>query len=313
MHDEGCQGKGDEDARKEVDEEAEVTFLRYDVQTSGYLPTDYLEPFGAVWVQVKEPRKWKISATPAFPRNTSRADSLEGEKPMEKRTLAKAYARDRWTMQLVLSDNSGRRDSWNLLGAGLHPHVADEPPESMGDHVNLSIVEGGRLLAKSIRAPESEMEWTVALSATSDRIGYLSLDGVEGVRALGYHVYVTVDGATTEVLEGAPLRVYLKSSSTQATVRVALAPRAVAKNSIANLHTLRVGNRLQVNFDASEGLAGTAARVDLLDMKGRVVVSSSVPGIRGSNSVLLDAPKTGLYMLRVRAGSVSQVGKVWVR
>ena len=98
-----------------------------------------------------------------------------------------------------------------------------------------------------------------------------------------------------------------------ATVRVAPAPRIVAKNTIANLYSLRVGNRLQVDFDASEGLAGTAARVDLLDMKGRVVVTSTVSAARGSNSVLLDAPKTGLYILRVRAGSVSQVGKIWVR
>ncbi len=302
-----------EDFRKDADEEAEVTFLRYDAQTSGYLPTDYLEPFGAVWVQVSKPRKWKISSVPAFARDTAGVDSLDAESPAAKRILAKAYTRERWTIQLTLSDNSGKRDSWNLLGAGPHPHVADEPPASMGDHVNLSIVEGNRLLAKSIRAMQGEMEWAVALSATSDRMGYLTLEGVDGVRAFGYHVYVTVDGETTEVHEGSPLKVYLKSDATHATVRVAPAPRIVAKNTIANLHSLRVGNRLQVDFDASEGLAGTAARVDLLDMKGRVVVTSTVSAARGSNSVLLDAPKTGLYILRVRAGSVSQVGKVWVR
>ena len=298
-----------EEIRADVDEEAEISFWVYDAET-GYRETDYLEPFGAVWVKVSKPREWKISATPAFEPNI---DSLDGEKPTAKRRLAKVHSSDRWTLQLALSDNNGRRDSWNLLGAGPRPFVTEEPPAAMGDHVNLSIVEGDRLLAKSIKAAQGEMEWTIALSATSERVGYLSLEGIDDVHALGYHVYVTVDGTMAEMFEGTPLRVYLKSSGTFATVRVAPAPRTVVANAIRNLRSVRVGNRLQVSFDASEGLAGAAARIDLLDMNGRVVNTSSVAAVHGSNNVLFDAPKTGLYILRVRAGSVKQVGKVWVR
>jgi hypothetical protein len=74
----------------------------------------------------------------------------------------------------------------------------------------------------------------------------------------------------------------------------------------------RLGNRLRVSFDAS-GLAGTNARVDILDMKGHVMSTVTAKTLEGSNALVLDAPQSGLYMLRVRAGSEQQVKKVLVR
>jgi len=123
---------------------------------------------------------------------------------------------------------------------------------------------------------------------------------------------VTVDGNTTEMHEGESLKVYLKSSAKMATVRVAPAAKMIAKNTIKGLRTARLGNRLQVTFDAS-GLAGTNARVDILDMKGHVMSTVSAKTLDGSNALVLDAPQSGLYMLRVRAGSQQQAVKILVR
>ena len=157
------------------------------------------------------------------------------------------------------------------------------------------------------------MEWTIALSASSDRFGYLSFEGVDGIRDYGYRVFVTIDGNTTEMQNGVPIKVYLKSTAKTATVRVAPAARVVAQNTLKGLRMARLGNQLRVSFEASEGLAGTNARVDILDMKGHVMATASAKALEGSNALVLDAPQTGLYMLRVRAGSQQQATKVVVK
>ena len=289
---------------KDVDEESEVMFYKWNAEEGHYDPVyKNIGPYEAVWVQVSEKTDWKVSAEPYFPPDAA---------PLEKRALVKAVTKDRWTLQVKLSDKNGKQDSWNILGAGLNPVDADEPPEGMGDHVNLSIVEGKRALAKSIKEASDEMEWTVALSASNDRVGYLTIDGIDGVKAYGYRVFVTVDGNTTEMQDGVPLKVYLKTTAKTATVRVAPAARVVAQNSLKGLRTARLGNRLQVTFDAM-GLAGTNARVDILDMKGHVISTVTAKTLEGANALVLDAPQTGLYMLRVRAGSQQQTAKIVVR
>jgi hypothetical protein len=94
---------------------------------------------------------------------------------------------------------------------------------------------------------------------------------------------------------------------------VAPTARVVVQNTLKGLRSARLGNKLQVSFEASNGLAGKNARVDLMDMKGNVVSSVSAKTAEGSNALLLDAPQTGLYMLRVRAGSARQVVKIMVK
>ena len=312
-----------EEAQKGEEEQADVYFLRYDAETGAYLPTSSVGPYEAVWAKVGKKMKWSVSAEPVFPVEVGslqvhpelepELESRPEKDSLLHRTLAKTSTKEHWTLQAVLSDKNGKRDSWNIFGAGLNPFTAEEPPESMGDHVNLSIVEGKKFLAKSIRDFSDEMEWDISLSASDDRVGYLTLEGVDGVKAYGYHVYVTVDGNTTEMQEGVPLQVYLKSMAKTATVRVAPTARVVVQNTLKGLRSARLGNKLQVSFEASNGLAGKNARVDLMDMKGNVVSSVSAKTAEGSNALLLDAPQTGLYMLRVRAGSARQVVKIMVK
>ena len=295
------------------DEESEVSFWRYDPETADYKETRYAEPYEAIWAKVSKKTSWVVSAEPVFQIADSADSKVDGG--MKKiGSLAKTTARERWTLQAVLSDRNGKRDSWNMLGVSDRPFVAEEPPASIGDHVKLSIVEGKNSLAKSVKAPVDEMEWTISLSASTDRSGSLTLAGIDGVKAYGYHVYVTVDGNTTEMQEGVPLNVMLKSSATTATVRVAPSARVVATSVLKGLRAARLGgNRLQVSFDASEGLAGTNASVDLMDMRGHVVSSVSAQAVIGKNALVLDAPKAGLYVVRVRAGTQQQSAKVVVK
>ena len=306
---------GHADEEKDVDEESEISFYRYNSETADYEETKYLKPYEAVWAKVGKKKNWKVSAAPVFAKATElepQPEKPEGGRMLPKRVLAKASTKDRWVLQAVLSDKNGKQDAWNILGAGNNPFSAEEPPESMGDHVNLSIVEGKRALAKSIKSASDEMEWTVALSASNDRVGYLTLVGIDDVNAFGYRVFVTVDGNTTEMKDGVPLQVLLKSNAKTATVRVAPAAKVVAQNSLKGLRSARLGGKLKVSFEAT-GLAGTNARVDLLDMKGHVMSTVNAKTLEGTNALVLDAPKSGLYMLRVRAGSQQQAAKVMVK
>ena len=302
-----------ESALKDVDEKSDVRFYRYNPETGGYAEiledSRYLAPYEAVWAQVSKKMKWEISAEPVFGAPPAKLEKRFAGKS----ALAKASTEERWTLQAVLSDKNGKRDSWNILGVGNNPFVADEPPASMGDHVNLSIVEGKRALAKSIKSASDEKEWTINLSASGSREGFLSFAGIDGVKSFGYHVFVTVDGETTEMHEGKPLPVSLNSDKKSATVRVARSARVLAKNVIKGLRSTTVGNQLHVSFDASEGLAGERTKVELLDVKGKVVATVSARTLSGTNAVTMKQPKMGVYVLRVRVGSQQQTQRIMVK
>ena len=298
-----------EAARKNVDEKAEVTFWRYNSETNDYEEIDVIGPYEAVWAKVSKKTQWNLSAKPIF--TISNADEKDA---LQKRVLAKATTKDRWTLQAVLSDDNGRRDAWNIIGVGRDPFVAEEPPTSFGDHVTLSILEGKHGLAKSIKEADSEMEWTVALSATGNRAGYLSFVGIKDINAFGYHVYVTIDGKTTEMKEGSPLQVSLSSKQKTATVRVERSTIVVAqKSGLKSLRSAKLGNQLHVSFEVPDELVDENTRVELLTAKGGVVATASARSIFGTNKVAMDAPKNGVYILRVRVGSSQLTQRVLVK
>ncbi|WP_290724603.1 InlB B-repeat-containing protein [Fibrobacter sp. UBA2449] len=293
-------------------EKSEVNFWRWNPDAGRYEPAVVIKPYEAVWAEVHHSMEWVLPVKPDFTsRDTSGLDSLES--PLSKRFLAKATSNRDWRLQAILSDKKGKVDSWNILGASTRPFVAKEPPAGMGDHVNLSIVDGERMLATSVRAPADELEWSVELSATSDRMGELSFKGVESLREVGLKVFVTVDGKTTEMHGGETLRVELGAFAKKATVRVAPAAKVVASFSIDALRYVKSGANVGVTFEASDGLAGSRTVVDILDMGGKVVSSRSATTLAGVNQLVLDAPKPGLYMLRVRAGSQMKAGRIMVK
>ena len=298
-----------ESARKDVDEPAEVTFWRYNAETSDYEEVETIDPYEAVWAKVSKKTQWTVSAKPIFTiTNASEKDALE------KRVLAKASTKNRWTLQAMLEDNDGHRDSWNILGISSKPFVAEEPPTSFGDHVTLSIVDGEHGLAKSIKDSDSEMEWTIALSATSDRVGNLTFAGIKDINALGYHVYVTVDDKTTEMKEGSPMQVSLSSKPKTATVRVERSTIVVAqKSGLKGLRSAKLGNQLHVTFEVPDELVDESTKVQLLNAKGNVVATVSATSVFGTNKVVMDLPKNGVYIVRVRVGSAQLIRQILVK
>ena len=289
----------------------EVEFWRYDSKTGGYEPATEIDPYEGVWAKAHFPMDWHAPAAPAF--KNPHKDEHEKGKAAHKFALAKANGQNDWTIQAKLTDGNGKADVWNVLGAGKKAVSTEEPPEGMGDHVNLSIVDGKTFLAKSVRVGKSEMEWTLELSASSNRTGYLSFDGLNGLREYGLKVFVTVDGKTTEMREGEPLKVGLAKAGKRATVRVAESAPVVLAYELGGVRVLQAGRGLQVSFDVSNGLAGKTARVDLVDLKGHVVSTATGKALVGANTVAVEVPLSGLYVVRVRLGGKQSTAKVLVR
>ena len=271
--------------------------------------TLYLGPYEAAWVYSESKRTAEVGQEPFF---VSAAEHTPGfGYPLEKRVLAKAESRSNWTLQAVLSDTKGHRDSWNVIGAGAAAEQP-EPPEGMGDHVNLSLLEGKRALAKSIRSADERYEWKMALSATGDRAGYLRFEGVKALNEMGLKVFVTVDGKTTEVVAGDSLKVMLKAAGATATVRVAPMDARALASKVENLRFEYVPGALQVGFDVSEGLAGANYMVQLVGVSGKVAASARGKSVAGRNALALTAPKPGLYLLRVTVAGNRAIRKVAV-
>jgi hypothetical protein len=269
---------------------------------AGFLPVDTLEPYEAVWLRSDTKTMISFPVKPSF----GGAVNAGG---LQKAALAKA-TRESWTLQAVLEDTKGHSDSWNVLGVG-EANERLEPPAGMGDFVNLSVVEGKKALLKSIKSAEDDRyEWNLALSATTDRVGYLKFEGVKALNEMGLKVYVTIDGKTTEMGAGDSLKVLLKAAGSTATVQVTSSAVTTVASKIENLRFERVPGALQVGFDVSSDLAGAGYRVQLVDFKGRVAATYSAKSTAGHNTLALTAPKPGLYLLRVTLGRHHAVRKV---
>lgn len=269
---------------------------------SGFQPVTELQPYEAVWLRSDAKAPYPIPAEPWFdePVNTG---------ALQKAALAKA-SREKWTLQAELRDTRGHGDSWNVLGVGAAEERL-EPPAGMGDFVNLSVVEGKKALLKSIKSAEDDRhEWKLALSATTDRVGYLKFEGVKALNEMGLKVYVTIDGKTTEMGAGDSLKVLLKAAGSTATVRVTSSAVTTVASKIENLRFVRVPGALQVGFDVPSDLAGAGYRVQLVSVNGKVAATYSAKSTAGHNTLALTAPKPGLYLLRVTLGRHHAVRKV---
>ena len=289
---------------------SDIEFWSWDEKKCQYDRTTFLKPYEAVWVKVNNSaiKSYTLPYKPFF-RDTVDLDGRSLLKVQMNRGLAKptGISGSGWSLRVVLSDGKGKMDSWNTLGVDERAASSEEPPAGMGDRVNLSILGGGKRLAKSVKAASegAAYEWTIELSATSARRGYLEVEGADALLELGLHVYVTVDGKTQEILAGEKLPVDVSSSAKTATIRVAPTARKVAAPELRGLYAVKAGSTLQVAFDAA-GVGGSRARVDVFDMKGASVAGTAFKAANGRNTVSLTVPRRGLYMVRVAvAGQVA--------
>lgn len=303
-----------QEQKKSSIEKSDIEFWSWNDSLSAYEEVDVVGPYEAVWAKVKAPGKWKLPSKPDFVAAVDENGNDSLTKPLKKTVELASNRRGNWAIRAVLRDAKGKRDGWNIMGVSESGWSAEEPPAGMGDHVNLSIKDGNRSLAKSFKAASGDSyEWTVSLDASGNRTGYLHFEGLEAVREAGLKVFVTVDGTTTQMAENDTLKVAIGSMAKTATVRVAPSARTIVAQKLNGLRAFQSGNALQVGFQVSESLEGARAYVEILDMKGKVLSSVSGTAVSGSNSMTLQAPKSGLYMVRVRVGSKQAAGSIAVK
>lgn len=286
-----------------------VQFWRWNPKTREYEMPTVLGPYEAVWVKVDRTVVWELDGEPVF-------DSSLWEGSLARRALAKEGAGDGWEFRVVLSDGRGHRDSWNILGASARDVNREEPPSAMGDHVNLSVLgEHGGRLTKSLKrfAKDGAYEWTLELQAGSESDAFVSAEGVAALQARGLRVFLTVDGKTTELSDGDSLGVRLLPRAREATIRVASAPKAKVSYALDGLSFRQSPGQLQVGFVAGAGLSGSIAKVELLDLQGRVVSSAAFSARDGANSASLRVNRSGIFVARVSVGGHRLVSKVAIR
>lgn len=278
-----------------------VRFSKWDPVASEYVPADTLGPYEAVWVHADKTMEYRIPLKAAI--------VLEGEK----KSLSKKAASDDWNLRIVLSDNNGKRDSWNELAVGNSKSLS-EPPAGMGDRVNLSIVEGKQRFAKSVKQNSDDLEWNLEASATTSRAGHLSFVGLESVLAKGFRVYATVGDEMFEVTNDKPLDVQLSSKAKNVSVRVTknAVSMNIAKNWLSGFRVNQTPNVLNVGFDAASKLSGANVKVNVVGIDGRVVSSNRAVASEGSNILSMKKPKQGVYFVRVQVGSQSATKRILV-
>lgn len=302
------------DKKKSPTEESEVEFWSWNDSLKAYEEVDVVAPYAAVWAKVKGPSQWKLPSKPAFVATVDEEGEEKVVEPLKKTIELSSNGKNGWAIRAVLRDGKGKSDSWNIMGVSESGWASEEPPSGMGDRVNLSIKDGRRSLAKSFKkASGDSYEWTISLDASGERAGYLHFEGLETLRTSGLKVFVTVDGTTTQMAENDTLKVAIGSLAKTATVRVAPTARTVVAQKLNGLRAFQAGNSLQVGFQVSESLAGAKAYVEILDMKGKVLSSTSGTVVSGSNSMTLQTPKSGLYMVRVRVGGKQAAGSIAVK
>ena len=297
-----------------ADDGVEVFFWRWDSEAGHYdpMPTE-IGPYEAVWAKVSKKTTWRMSAAPVF--TIKEKSAAEKKKALHKDA---AGVKGAWNLMVSLADEFGKKDSWNMIGAGAEESL-EEPPAGMGNRVSLAIREvladgkKGAKLAKSIKAVADEYRWTLDMSASSVRDGKLTFNGIAELNKLGLKLYVESDGKSKELRDGESLNVALMKSAKQVEVRVAAGNAVVASSKISGFGSTLAGGTLQVGFTAPDALAGARASYAVVGVDGKKVASGSFKAASGTNQFSLKAPKTGVYFVKIKVGSQQLSGKVLVK
>lgn len=284
----------------ELDENVEV--YCWNVNTADYERPTYLAPYEGAWIKANRPQTITVDAKPMDPKKV---------KSLRKRAVD-VGVNDGWRLFAEISDEYGKKDSWNIMGVGSRTVENAEPPAGFGEHVSLSIVEGKRALAKSIKMDGDEQEWVIKFSASREHEGYLKLEGIDAINALGKKVFVTVNGKTREMKPGESRKVLLKTSSTEAVVRVAASAKVVPATNLTRVGVARVGNAVNVHFVAPAEFAGSSTRIEFVSVSGKVAASLEAETAACLNEFELTVPERGLYVMRIKAGSASAVQRVTI-
>lgn len=293
------------------DNGTKVAFWRWIPSKGGYeLVHDVIGPYEAVWAKVSKSTTWRMPAAPDFTFDVVPSDA-ETKKAMHKDA---AGIKGAWSLMVSLADDYGKQDSWNVIGAGAEESL-DEPPAGMGNRVSLAIrnSEKGAKLAKSIKAVANEYSWILDVSANTAREGKLKFEGVKELNSQGLKLFVTAEDVTTEVTDEKAMNVALAKSAKQVEVRVAASNAVVASSKISGFGSTLAGGTLQLGFTAPDNLAGANASYAVVGVDGKKVAAGQFKATAGTNRFSLNAPKSGVYFVRIKVGSQQLSGKVLVR
>ncbi|MBR4399041.1 MAG: InlB B-repeat-containing protein [Fibrobacter sp.] len=292
-----------------ADNDAKVTFWRWNPVTGYEMNPTKLGPYEAVWAKVSKSTTWRMPAAPDF--TLEKVPVAETKKVMHKDA---AGVKGAWSLMVSLADDYGKQDSWNVIGAGVE-ETMDEPPAGMGNHVTLAIrnSEKGAKLAKSIKAVANEYSWILDVSANSARDGKIKFEGIKDLNRQGLKLFMTADGVTTEIKNENSVKVALAKSAKQVEVRVAASNAVVASSKIHNFGSTVAGGTLTLGFTAPETLAGARASYAVVGVDGKKVAAGQFKATAGTNQFSLNAPKSGVYFVKVKVGSQQLSGKVLVK
>ena len=293
-------------SKGKAENDAKVSFWRWNPATAEYEVPKSIGPYEAVWAKVSKSTTWRMSAAPNF--------KIEA-RSVEKKAMHKdASVKGAWNLTVSLSDEYGKQDSWNVIGAGAEESL-EEPPAGMGNRVSLAIRNSakGAKLAKSIKTVANEYNWVLDVSASSMRDGKLKFDGVRELNGQGLKLFVTVDGVTTEIKNEKSVKVALAKSAKQVDVRVAASNAVVASSKIGGFGSTLAGGTLQLGFTAPEALAGARASYAVVGVDGKKIAAGQFKATAGTNQFSLKAPKNGVYFVKIKVGSQQINGKVLVK
>ena len=124
---------------------------------------------------------------------------------------------------------------------------------------------------------------------------------------------MTAEGVTTEVTDEKAMNVALAKSAKQVEVRVAASNAVVASPKMSGFGSTLAGGMLQLGFTAPDALAGANASYAVVGVDGKKVASGSFKATAGTNQFSLNAPKSGVYFVKIKVGSQQLSGKVLVK
>lgn len=264
-----------------------------------YDTTSVLGPYEGAWVHTGVHKQISVDATPFTPKTV--AKKVVAEDPSN------------WSVRAILKDEYGKSDSRNIFGVGSAAERWAKPPSGMeNDRVSLSIVEGNKRFAKSLKRATDNLEWTLQVKASSDRDGFIKLEGLDGVAANGKKLYMIDGGKVTEMKPGKSVRVALKKSAKNITIVASETAPVVASRMVYDMH-VNLSHSVNVDFKVVKAAVEKLVRISLVNALGREVYSTKISAREGVNQLNLGLPQKGLYILTVKIGDDVAAKKIAVR
>lgn len=296
------------------DPESDEVFMRWNAETMSYDTAYSANAYEGLWAYTSQDHREVFIYPEPYFEDPDTNDMYEWERNEKDRNmqkkLAKEFSKNSWTLRLVLNGENGLSDAWNVVGVGSREINIDEPPAPMEGGVNLSIENGNRILAKSIKRDITEASWNLGMNAATQQKGSIAVEGLDKLSEAGLYASLVMDNKVYPLTAGESIPVDLSTVTKTATLKISENPAVQLALGISALHFKANGNQLMVNFNLNESKS-KYADIRLLDARGNVVSSAKELATAGGHSVSLQKPTaTGIYVLRIVVGNEGKQIKI---